>query len=72
MLAKNLERFSEDNSINPSWIVIFDKATNLFTLGTYDLDIGYYVALNHVLSFLKELSIWFFMLSTESRVRKLL
>ncbi len=71
-LARNLERFSGGNSANPSWIVVFDEATNLFTPGTPDLDTGRYVALNRVLSCLKELPTWFFMLSTESRVEKLL
>lgn len=54
-LARNLERFSGGNSANPSWIVVFDEATNLFTPGTPDLDTGRYVALNRVLSCLKEL-----------------
>lgn len=86
-LAKNLERFSGRNSANPDWIVIFDKATNLFILEasglkkpnfktpdlrTPDLNIGCYIIINHVLSYLKKFSIWFFMLSTESRAEKLL
>lgn len=41
-------------------------------LGTLDLDTDCYVALNRILSFLKKLLIWFFMLSTKSRVEKLL
>lgn len=71
-LAGNLERFSGGNSADPRWIVVFDEATNLFSPGTPDFNTACYVALNHVLSCLKELPIWFFMLSTESRVEKLL
>lgn len=71
-LARNLKRFFGGNSTNSSQIIIFDKATNLFTLGTLALDIGYYVVLNYILSCLKELFIQFFMLSKKSRVEKLL
>lgn len=59
-LASNLENFSRGNSANPSWIVVFDEATNLFTprtaaFGTADPNTGRYVALNRLLSCLKEL-----------------
>lgn len=62
MLVKNLERFSRDNSVNPGWIIVFDKATNLFTpetldMGTPDLDTNHYIVLNYIFSCLKELSI---------------
>lgn len=45
---------------------------NLFTPETPDLDTDYYFALNRILNYLKELLIWFFMLSIESIVEKLL
>lgn len=77
MLTMNLENFSKVNSTDSSGIIIFNKATNLFTprtpdLGTLDLDTSCYVACNCVLSYLKELFTWFFIFSTESRVEKLL
>lgn len=54
-------------------VVVFDEATNLFsTNNPSDIDTGRYVALNRVISCLKEISIWFFMLFTESRVENLL
>lgn len=77
VLVKNLERFSGGNSTNLGRIIIFDKSINLLTpkifdLRNFDLNTGCYVALNCILSCLKKLPIWFFMLSTESRVEKLL
>lgn len=73
-LISKLEKFSESDSANPRLIIVFDKATNLFTpiFGTADLDTSCYVALNCVLSYLKKLFAWFFIIFTESRVEKLL
>lgn len=56
-LVRNLEKFFGGNSINPSWLVVFNKIINLFSLGTLDWDTGCYVTLNHVLSYLKKLII---------------
>lgn len=76
-LVRNLEKIFGSNSANPSWIIIFDKAINLFTPGTLDLenlnlDTNCYVASNHILNCLKKNFIWFFILSIESKVEKLL
>lgn len=55
VLKRNLQRFFKGNSANLSWIIVFDKATNLFILRTLDLDISHYIVLNHILSYLKKL-----------------
>lgn len=77
MLASNLENFSRGDNADLSLIVIFDKATNLFSpsitnSGIPDFDTERYVTLNCVLSCLKKLFICFFMLFTKSRMGKLL
>lgn len=72
VLAIKEERFSGGNSANPSWIIVFDEATNLFTWKTPDLDTSRYITLNNILSCLKKLPKLFFMLSTEFKVEKLL
>lgn len=76
-LVSNLKNFCKNNNINSSLILIFDKATNLFTLKTItfetaNFDTNCYIALNCILSSLKELLIWFFMFFTEFKVEKLL
>ena len=60
VLASNLENFFESNSVNLSLIIKFDKVINEFTLKTANfrianLDIGYFIIINYVLSCLKEL-----------------
>ncbi|KAI9772958.1 MAG: hypothetical protein M1840_008840 [Geoglossum simile] len=72
-LIDNLKKFRKGNTANPLLVVVFNKATNLFSnTSSDDIDTGRYVALNRVLSCLKKLPIWFFMLSTKSRVENLL
>ncbi|KAI9864856.1 MAG: hypothetical protein M1813_002626 [Trichoglossum hirsutum] len=72
-LIGNLKKFRRGNTVNPPLVVVFDEATNLFSnTGSDNIDTGRYVALNRVPSCLRKLPIWFFMLSTESRVEKLL
>lgn len=63
---------SRGDSANPSLIVVCDEASNLLSPGIADFDTGRYVALNCVLNCLKELPTRLFMLSTYSRVGKLL
>lgn len=76
-MASNLEKFSESNNVNPSLIIVFNKAINLFiskttAFATANLDINYYITLNCMLSYLKKLPAWFFILFTKFRVEKLL
>ncbi|KAI9771990.1 MAG: hypothetical protein M1840_001278 [Geoglossum simile] len=72
-LIDNLKKFRKGNTANPPLVIVFDKATNLFSnTSSDDIDTGHYVTFNRVLSCLRKLPIWFFMLSTESRVENLL
>ncbi|KAH0555667.1 hypothetical protein GP486_006387 [Trichoglossum hirsutum] len=53
---------------------VFDEASSLFyTNGlSFKSDAGRYIALNRIISCLREFPIWFFFLSTESKVEKIL
>ncbi|KAI9779500.1 MAG: hypothetical protein M1839_007308 [Geoglossum umbratile] len=54
--------------------VVFDEASSLFyTNGSSSKsDAGRYIALNRIISCLREFPVWFFFLSTESKVEKIL
>lgn len=62
MLASSLKDFVKSNTVNSSLIIIFNKVKNLFTQRltiskTDNLDIGYHIIFNYMLSYLKKLSI---------------
>ncbi|KAI9760436.1 MAG: hypothetical protein M1840_002414 [Geoglossum simile] len=57
----------------PSWVTVFDEASTLLFYGDSDKpNPGLYVALNRIFSCLRDYNLWFFVLSTESQIEKLL
>src|SRR5436309_2357631 len=73
-LIQNLREFAQmEEKREPSLVVVFDEAANLFLNGDLgEPQTGLYVALNRIFSCLRDYDVWFFILSTESQVEKLL
>ncbi|KAI9762592.1 MAG: hypothetical protein M1840_001218 [Geoglossum simile] len=73
-LTNNLKKFRRmDQSDDHLLVIVFDEAASLFSpIGSSKLDSGRYVALNRMCSLLKDHPLWFFFLSTESKVEKIL
>ncbi|KAI9774504.1 MAG: hypothetical protein M1839_001692 [Geoglossum umbratile] len=73
-LTNNLKKFPRKNQSDDHLLVIvFDEAASLFSpSGLSRLDSGRYIALNRICSLLKDYPLWFFFLSTESKVEKIL
>ncbi|KAI9776146.1 MAG: hypothetical protein M1839_000562 [Geoglossum umbratile] len=73
-LTNSLKKFPRENQSNDHLLVIvFDEAASLFSpSGLSRLDSGRYIALNRICSLLKDYPLWFFFLSTESKVEKIL
>ena len=73
-LLKSLKMFAKENENKElSLVVVFDEASNLFVKDDSGKpQTGRYVALNRIFSCLNEFRVWFFVLSTESQVEKLL
>ncbi|KAI9769305.1 MAG: hypothetical protein M1839_003756 [Geoglossum umbratile] len=72
-LLGELSKFRDWKVTDSELVMVFDDAATLFTtLGSDKEDTGRYVALNRIFSILKEFPVWFFVLSTESKIEKLL
>ncbi|KAI9781067.1 MAG: hypothetical protein M1839_006344 [Geoglossum umbratile] len=72
-LLGELSKFRDWKATNSELVMVFDDAATLFTtLGSDKADAGRYVALNRIFSILKKFPVWFFVLSTESKIEKLL
>jgi hypothetical protein len=73
-LMGNLEKSRHRNPADRHLlVVVFDEVSSLFhTTGSSKSDAGRYIALNRIFSCLKEFPVWFFLLSTESKVEKIL
>ena len=69
-LTDNLGKFPSQNEHDPPLVVVFDEASSLLKEPGLPGGIrsGRYVALNRIMSCLKEYRIWFFIISTESQV----
>ena len=71
-LISNLESFPRKNKSNPLLVCVFDEASSLLSYkDSRIVEAGIYVALNRIISCLKEYSMWFFFLSTESKVEEI-
>ncbi|KAK2786813.1 hypothetical protein FQN53_006110 [Emmonsiellopsis sp. PD_33] len=71
-LTENLSKFRHGDSSLPRVVVVFDEAATLLELdGEFGLSPGLYVAVNRIISFLRSYPIWFFFLSTESKIQYL-
>jgi hypothetical protein len=75
--AKKLTNFlgllRSENADDPLLVVVFDEASSLLKdPGGGNLNPGRYVALNRIMSCLREYRIWFFIISTESQVETIL
>jgi hypothetical protein len=62
-LQKSLEQFGESSTHGSSMVVVFDEVSSLL-----EPNASRYMAFNRVISCLKEFSIWFFMISTNSKL----
>ncbi|KAI9779346.1 MAG: hypothetical protein M1839_007454 [Geoglossum umbratile] len=72
VLLQNLPE-SQQGDGAPSLVAVFDEASSLLFRGNSDKpNTGLYVALNRIFSCLRNYNLWFFVLSTESQVEKLL
>ncbi|KAI9860589.1 MAG: hypothetical protein M1813_006013 [Trichoglossum hirsutum] len=72
VLLQNLPGSQQEDGA-PSLVAVFDEASSLLFHGNSDkLNTGLYVALNRIFSCLRDYNLWFFVLSTESQVEKLL
>jgi hypothetical protein len=64
-----LGRLRPENVYDPLLVVVFDEASSLLKVpGGENPNTGRYVALNRIMSCLREYRIWFFIISTESQV----
>ncbi|KAI9763810.1 MAG: hypothetical protein M1840_009064 [Geoglossum simile] len=67
------KRWRKDRDDNYLLTFVFDEASSLFyTNGSSGSDSGRYIALNRIISCLRKFPVWFFFLSTESKVEKIL
>ncbi|KAH0558650.1 hypothetical protein GP486_004697 [Trichoglossum hirsutum] len=72
-LMDNLRKFGGQNDTNPLLVLVLDEASSLFTSPYQkEVNIGRYVAFNRIFSILKAHPMWFFILSTESKIEYLL
>ncbi|KAI9780337.1 MAG: hypothetical protein M1839_006760 [Geoglossum umbratile] len=72
-LLGELSKFRDWKAMDSELVMVFDDAATLFTTPDSDKeDTSRYVALNRIFSILKEFLMWFFVLSTESKIKKLL
>ncbi|KIX10159.1 uncharacterized protein Z518_01240 [Rhinocladiella mackenziei CBS 650.93] len=68
-LMENLQKCQDANNIDSLLVVVFDDASSLMRHGPGDKPHpGLYVALNRIISCLKQLRVWSFFLSTESLI----
>jgi hypothetical protein len=68
-LKKSLEKLQPENDYDPLLVVVFDEASSLLKEpGEKEESPGRYIALNRIMSCLREYRIWFFIISTESQV----
>jgi hypothetical protein len=68
-LTDNLGKFRSENMNDPPLVVVFDEAASLLKEpGEQEISSGRYIALNRIMSCLKEYRIWFFITSTEPQV----
>jgi hypothetical protein len=66
---KSKSKSKPENRYDPLLVVVFDEASSLLKEpGKDDINTGRYVALNRIMSCLREYRIWFFIISTESQV----
>jgi hypothetical protein len=65
-LEESLKKFPCSQKHDPSFVVVFDEVASLF--GEGKLYANRYIALNRVISCLKRRSMWFFMISTETKL----
>lgn len=71
-LLKKFPNTSSKDKYDPFLVFTIDEASSLLILGEGgDVKTGLYVAMNRILSCLKESPIWFFFLSTESKAESL-
>ena len=69
----NLSKCRDRNMADPSLVMVFDEASSLFyTEHKVASDPGRYIAFNRIFSCLRKFPLWFFILSTESKIEKLL
>jgi hypothetical protein len=66
-LTDNLGGFQSENRYDPPLVVVFDEASSLLK-EPGGIRSARYVALNRIMSCLREYRIWFFIISTESQV----
>jgi hypothetical protein len=71
-LMGSLEKCSQNSDDNHRLVFVFDEASSLFYNDSSKSDSQQYVALNRLFSCLREFPVWFFLLSTESKVEKIL
>jgi hypothetical protein len=77
-LTKFLGSLKPENGYDPLLVVVFDKASSLLKEpgekepGEKESSPGRYIALNRIMSCLREYRIWFFIISTESQVGDIL
>ena len=64
-LMNNLRKLRHEDEHDPSLVIVIDEASSL--LGR-DNDAGLYIALNRIISCLKNFQIWFFFISTQSKI----
>ena len=69
-LTDNLGKFRSENKCDPPLVVVFDEASSLLRGPGKQGEIRSerYIALNRIMSCLKEYRIWFFIISTDSQV----
>jgi len=72
-LMDSLQKTRQESVHDPLLVMVFDEASSLLKKkGSEELQNGLYVALNRIISCLKEFRMWFFFLSTESQIGTLL
>jgi hypothetical protein len=73
MLGKHLLEFDREHEGDPLLVIVLDEASSLLSMdGSDKTQPGLYVAYNRIISCLRKEPIWFFILSTESKLEELL
>lgn len=72
VLIEKLHKLARANTRQPLMVFALDEVSNLFAANNNNnTNEGIYVALNRIISCLKEYPVWFFFLSTNSRIEDL-
>jgi hypothetical protein len=71
ILIDNLQQTHPRGNNDPFLVIVFDEASSMIDTASHEPCPGLYIALNRIISCLKEYPLWSFFLSTESSIGQL-